>query len=128
MDAYRFSLIVGWASMLAGAISGAWIGMSFDDDQWLDGYGSFRRRLLRLGHIASFGLGFLNVLFASTISALLLPLVWVNTASVAFAAAAVTMPACCYLTAWRRPWRRLFPVPVVSAVVGLACVIAGLLR
>ena len=32
----------------------------------MGGYGSFRRRLARLGHISFFGLGFLNLLLAFT--------------------------------------------------------------
>ena len=38
--------------MLAGVLSGMAMGLFFHQDGWLGGYGSFRRRLLRLGHIA----------------------------------------------------------------------------
>ncbi len=38
------------------------IGLGFHREEFLGGYGSFRRRLLRLGHIALAALGSLNVL------------------------------------------------------------------
>jgi hypothetical protein len=111
--------------MAAGALSGAAIGLFFHQDGWLGGYGSFRRRLMRLGHIAFFGLGILNVLFAVSIAARppdssLLPL-----ASAGFWIAAVTMPACCFLAAWRKPLRHLFPIPVLALVTGIAGLMAG---
>ena len=104
---------------------GAIIGLFFHHEHWLGGYGSFRRRMLRLGHIAFFGLGFLNVLFA--LSATDAPLSGSNGrwASLAFASAAVTMPACCFLTAWRPSFRQLFPIPVIATLSGLAAVFRG---
>jgi len=29
------------------------------------------------------------------------------------------MPACCFLSAWRKPLRHLFPIPVVSVLLGI---------
>jgi len=122
----RTMLLAGWAGMLGGALSGAAIGLFFHDERWLGGYGSFRRRLIRLGHISFFGLGFLNLLFALTnhaaggigaVSAL---------ASNALLVGAVGMPTCCFLTAWRRPFRHLFAVPVLGVTVGVVSTIAGL--
>jgi hypothetical protein len=125
MDVIRFSLLVGWTSMMFGALSGAWIGLRFADQDWSGGYASFRRRMLRLGHIAFFGLGFVNVLFATSgaVRPLESPLAW--TAAIGFAVAAATMSACCFLTAWRRSFRHAFGVPVVSALVGLAALLGG---
>ncbi|MGI8603357.1 MAG: hypothetical protein ACR2OZ_10195 [Verrucomicrobiales bacterium] len=61
-----FMLKFAWAGMLAGVLSGAFIGLFFHRDDWMGGYGSFRRRLTRLGHISFFGLGFINFLCALT--------------------------------------------------------------
>jgi len=124
-DPRDLHLLVGWGSMAAGALSGAAIGLFFHQDGWLGGYGSFRRRMLRLGHIAFFGLGILNVLFAVSLAARpshssLLPL-----ASAGFWMAAVTMPACCFLTAWRKELRHLFPIPVLALVAGIAGLMSG---
>jgi hypothetical protein len=61
------NLIAGWLGMLAGVLSGAVLGLFFHREDWMGGYGSYRRRLARLGHIAFFGLGFLNLIFAASI-------------------------------------------------------------
>lgn len=116
----RLMLIVGWAGMLAGVASGAVIGVFFHREDWMGGYGSFRRRMTRLGHISFFGLGFLDLLFAFTHQLVGSPsgLGW--TAAAGLIAGAATMPACCFLTAWRKePFRHAFIVPVASVSIGV---------
>jgi hypothetical protein len=127
-DITRTMLVAGWSGMLAGALSGAVIGLFFHDDTWLGGYGSFRRRLLRLGHISFFGLGFLNLLFALTLDAVGGSEGWASTAAAALVVGAATMPTCCFLTAWQRPFRHLFFVPVVSITVGVVSTLLALSR
>jgi hypothetical protein len=122
----QLMLIAGWAGMLAGALSGAAIGLLFHDEAWMGGYGSFRRRLTRLGHISFFGLGFVNLLFAFTHHLAAMPLAWGWTAAWGFLAGAVAMPTCCFLTAWRKPFRHLFAFPVGGVVVGVAATLLGL--
>ena len=119
------NLLAGWIGMLAGVVSGGVIGLYFHDERWLGGYGTFRRRLLRLGHISFFGLGFLNILFGLTASVVALGDPYLAVASIALVAAAATMPACCFLSAWREPLRVLFPIPVIATATGIVCVLAG---
>ena len=123
IEPIRFNLIVGWVSMAAGAISGAVIGLFFHRDDWMGGYGSLRRRMIRLGHIAFFGIGILNVLFALSLTAV--PSPYGRLGSIGFAIADVTMPTCCFLTAWRPVYRLLFPIPVAAVLVGLSGLIGG---
>lgn len=111
--------------MLAGAISGAVIGLFFHREEWMGGYSSFRRRMTRLGHISFWGLGFINMLFAFSVMALELSTMNVRIASGAFILGLVTMPLCCFLTAWRKPFRYFFPVPVISVVAGIVFVLMG---
>jgi len=54
----------GWTLMLSAFISGAVLGLFFHRDDFLGGYASFRRRILRLGHIALAALGMINVLYS----------------------------------------------------------------
>src|SRR5688500_11249151 len=54
----------GWALVLSAFVTGAGIGLAFHRDDFLGGYGSFRRRVVRLGHIAQAALGMLNVLYS----------------------------------------------------------------
>src|SRR2546428_11293398 len=86
----------GWAFILLGFISGAMIGLRFHREDFLGGYTSLRRRLVRLGHISFVALGMLNVLFA------LSPFTHAGTraaamASICFIAGSILMPAVCFL-------------------------------
>lgn len=119
------NLYAGWLLMLGGVISGAAIGLGFHKEEWLGGYGSFRRRLLRLGHIAFFGLGLLNILYSFSAPRLHLASLASTAASVGFIVGAVTMPLCCFLTAWTPRARNLFPVPVLSVLIGIGAVLVG---
>ena len=121
----ELNLLVGWAGIAAGVISGAVIGLFFHDEGWMGGYGSFRRRMTRLGHISFFGMGFLNVLFAVSLVQLPASASYARGASIAFVVAAASMPVCCFLTAWRKPWRHLFPVPVVATGVAIGLLLTG---
>lgn len=125
MDIASFNILVGWVAMLSGALSGAVLGLFFDRDGWAGGYGSFRRRMLRLGHISFFGLGFLNLLFGLTLTAVSLPPTHSRIASASFLVAVVAMPACCFLTAWKKPLRHLFPIPVLAVLAGIIPVLLG---
>src|SRR5690348_16764829 len=96
----------GWIWILAGFVSGAGIGLFYHRDDFWGGYSSFRRRIVRLGHICFVALGMLNLLFA--LSPCPAPGTMQSTiASACFVAGAVLMPAVCFLTAWRTSMRRL---------------------
>ena len=108
-----------------GAVSGAFMGLFFHRDEWAGGYASFPRRMMRLGHIAFFGLGFLNLMFALTIQVILLPDSYLSIASSGFIVGALTMPLCCFLSAWYKPFRHLFPIPVLGVMAGVVPIFLG---
>lgn len=63
------NLAIGWGSMAVGALTGLILGLwSFGGPvpvpELLGEYDALPRRLMRLGHIAFFGLGILNILMA----------------------------------------------------------------
>lgn len=119
------NIYAGWAGMLAGILSGAFLGLFFHADDWMGGYGSYRRRLTRLGHISFFGLGFLNLLFGLSATPMRLSGLSLRLASWSCIVAALTMPACCFLAAWRKTLRHLFPIPVFAALLTVLTVLLG---
>jgi hypothetical protein len=125
LEPARFNLMAGWISMVAGALSGAAIGLFFHNEEWMGGYTSLRRRMIRLGHIAFFGLGILNVLYGLSLLAIPIPAGYAGFSCAGFFVSLVTMPACCFLTAWRAGSRYLFPIPVLGVLVGLGGLIGG---
>ncbi|MEE9129458.1 MAG: hypothetical protein V3T84_05525 [Phycisphaerales bacterium] len=122
------NLWAAWVGILLGMLSGATQGLFFHRADWLDGYGSWRRRLTRLGHISFFGLAFVNLAFFFTVDHLIsaragaLPGA-VEVASWLLVAGAVLMPIVCYLSAWRRVWRGLFALPVGCLVLGVTALL-----
>ena len=58
------NLAFGWVWITMGFLSGALLGMGFHRETFMGGYDSWSRRMARLGHIAFFGLGILNLLLA----------------------------------------------------------------
>ena len=118
-------IMLGWGNMLLGALSGAVMGLFFHREDWAGGYGSYRRRMLRLGHIAFFGLGLLNLMFALTLQNITLADPYLRIASLGFVLGTWTMPLCCLLAAWRKPLRHLFPVPVFGVLAGIVPIVLG---
>lgn len=110
------NLYAAWIGFLMGGIAGAIPGLFFYNKDWLGGYSSWSRRMVRLGHISFFGIGILNLLFALSASHLgitsgiVLP-------SILLVIGLVAMPAVCYLSAWKPYFRNFFFIPA-SAVIG----------
>jgi hypothetical protein len=103
---------VGWGMILTAFLTGAVLGLFFHREDFLGGYSSFRRRILRLGHIALAALGMINILYS--LSAL-----QTQTASLGFVIGGVTMPAVCFLTSWRSGFRRWFFIPVGALIIAV---------
>ncbi len=111
------NLIAVWIGILAGFASGAVQGLFFHDERFMGGYGSWQRRMTRLGHISFFGIAFINLSYVISVYVLELenpsPL-----PSLCFITGAITMPLVCYLSAWHKPLRHFFPIPVVALLLG----------
>jgi hypothetical protein len=124
----EINLQVAWLAILLGLLTGTALGLFFHDENWMGGYGSWRRRMVRLGHIAFFGTGLLNLVFILSLEHFGLgapPPV----ASMGFLIGALTMPTVCFLSAWRDSFRRLFFIPVASLILATADLLfQGLIR
>jgi hypothetical protein len=111
-----FHLHFAWVWILVGLVAGTLLGMFFHDEAWLGGYASWRRRMLRLGHVSFLGTGLLNFAFAISVDHVGLEAP-PSLSAVLFVLGAVTMPLVCFLSAWRKGFRNLFFVPVLSLIV-----------
>lgn len=65
--------IFGWSCVLASVLMGLWMGLKFRQENWLGGYGTLPRRMVRLAHIALAALGIVNVEFGRSVAELTLP-------------------------------------------------------
>ena len=110
----ELNLYAAWLGMLLGASTGAVQGLFFHKEDWMGGYGSWQRRMTRLGHIAFFGIAFVNIAFASTVHILELDHDSLYWASVLLVVGQIGMPVICYVSAFVKPVRNLFFIPVLS--------------
>ena len=147
------NLIAGWVMVLLGFIVGAIFVIFAPKEDWLGGYTSSRRRLLRLGHIALIALGTLNIivwlvlktthpsvgglhdtlkiplrsasqnLTAATNSLCGLPALMAGL----FLLGGVLMPITCFLSAMDFKWQYLFSLPAVFLIAGAILMIILLL-
>ena len=117
--AHPLNFYAGWELILAAFVSGAGIGLFFHRETFWGGYASFRRRIVRLGHIALAALGMINLLFAMTVPPTQ------RIASILLVVGAVSMPVVCFLSGWKPAFRNLFFVPVISLVVAVILILFG---
>jgi hypothetical protein len=118
VEAAQLNLLFAWVWILLGFVSGMILGLFFRGENWLGGYGSFKRRMYRLGHISFFGLGAVNLLFWLTMQKIHPSSPLAAVASWAFIIGGVTMPLCCAVMAQRPKAHLIFSVPVMSLIAG----------
>ena len=99
------------------------MGLLFHREDWLGGYGSSERRMVRLGHISFFGIGLINLFYALSLEPLGVTAGAARLGSIALLVALVTMPLNCFLCAWRKPFRHGFFIPVLSAAAGISVIL-----
>jgi hypothetical protein len=114
----QLNLILAWLWVVIGFLSGMVLGLFFHREDWLGGYGSFKRRMYRLGHISFFGLGAVNLLFWLTANTIAWSGFACSVASWAFVIGAVSMPLCCMVMAHFPKLHLIFAVPVLSLLAG----------
>jgi hypothetical protein len=114
----EINLLAAWIGMLLGALFGAAQGIFFHKEEWMGGYGSWKRRMTRLGHISFFGIAFINIAFVVTVYVAEIEN-QVTIPSVLFIIGAIGMPLICYLSAIIKNFRHLFFIPALSVIVGV---------
>ncbi|VGO12979.1 hypothetical protein PDESU_01533 [Pontiella desulfatans] len=110
------NIAAAWVGFALGCVSGAIPGLFFHKMDWLGGYTSWPRRLIRLAHISFFGIGFLNLGMGLTSKALGIE---PGIASPLMLAGAVLMPTVCYASAFKPIFRHLFFIPAGSVLAAI---------
>jgi hypothetical protein len=121
---FEWNRLVGWVSFVAGAGSGLIMGLwSFEGPlaapTLLGDYADVSRRLARLGHIAFFGLGILNILLARELPTLALGLPAKRAAAAAMTFGNVFLPLTLFAAAVYHPLKYIMPLPATAVFVAL---------
>lgn len=126
-SAAQLNLLFAWLGILLGFVSGMFLGFFFQREDWLGGYGSFPRRLYRLGHISFFGLGVVNLMFHFTVQTFARDAL-ITAAGWFFILGAMTMPVCCVVMAHVPRAKMLFAVPVLNLITGGTLTVMEILK
>lgn len=121
---------IGWTSLALGVGSGLLLGLwSFGGPvpvpAILGDYGDLPRRLARLGHIAFFGLGFLNLHLATELSRLHLRDDLRRLAGRLMNFANLALPPGLFLAALVEPLKYFLPLPALAAFAALLLAARG---
>ena len=130
MEDLRANRIVGWCSFVLGITAGLIMGMwSFNGPlpvpEFLGEYDDVSRRLARLGHIAFFGLGIINLLLARELPRLTLKPTIRRVASAAMNFGNLFLPLTLLAAAAYHPLKYLMPIPATSVFVALVIMAWG---
>ncbi len=122
--------LIGFTSLALGALSGLILGLwSFDGPvpapALLDDYASTSRRLVRLGHIAFFGLGILNILTARELAGFDLRPAILRLTARSMNAGNLLLPAVLFAAGFHAPLKYLLPLPAMSIFVALSLAAYG---
>lgn len=132
-DIMRWNRMIAWVGFSLGIGTGLVMGLwSFDGPVsvpgWLGAYADTSRRLARLGHIALFGLGFLNLHLAARLSDCPLSSASKRLAARAMNFGNVGLPLTLFAAA-AVPWfKYVLPVPALSVALAVTLATVGVVR
>ena len=130
----HINIAFGWAWMCLGFIMGMVMGTRVEQfgvntlkrgPDWLGGYESVPRRLLRLSHVAFIMLPLLNIVFGQHIDAALVSFEWKRLASGSMIFGAIGVPLLCLTAAFYRPAKLFLGVPATAVLVANAIIAYG---
>ena len=113
---------IGWTSAALGGITGLILGLwSFDGPfpvpAFLGDYDDTSRRLARLGHIAFFGLGILNLLAAAQLERNCLAKGSARTASLLMNFGNIFLPLTLFAASVYQPCKYLMSIPAMAVTI-----------
>lgn len=132
-NAWSKNRLVGWTSLAVGAATGLILGLwSFVGPvpvpAVLGEYGDLSRRLARLGHIAFFGLGVINLLLAREHPHLRLSQRAQAIASSSMNFGNVFLPLTLFAAAFFHPLKYAMPIPALAVFVAVVIASYGSLQ
>ncbi|MBM4001411.1 MAG: hypothetical protein FJ297_18070 [Planctomycetes bacterium] len=127
---WRANVRIAWSAMVVGIATGMIMGLwSFAGPlpvpQRLGEYDDVARRLARLGHIACFGLSFVNLLLVRELERLDLSARAARAAALAMNFGNVALPVTLFLAAGWHPIKYVMPVPAACVLLAIAIVARG---
>ncbi len=127
-DISKINIIFGWCWLFLGILGAMWMGSHAFAPDWLGGYISISRRLLRLAHIAFMALSLTNVLYGLCMDSVSLPIQLKKVGSFSMIIAAVSMPLVCLASIASNSFQIFFCIPVLSFCLAVFIMIVGQIK
>ncbi len=119
------NITFGFVWICVGLLLGAPMALAFLKKDWLGGYGSLSRRLLRLSHIAFIMLGLLNIVYGYALKTGTVHFAWQGAAMASLLAGAAILPILLFVGIWVRKALWALPLPFLMIFAAVAGVAAG---
>ena len=119
------NITFGFTWLCVGLLMGAPMALSFLRPDWLGGYGSMDRRLLRLSHVAFIMLSLLNVIYGYAMKTGAVQPSWQSVISLNLVLGAILLPLVLLAGVWIRRALWLLPVPFLQIFVAALFAAAG---
>ena len=123
----QINIIFGWGWMIFGFILGMIVGLKFDKSDWLGGYISWERRMIRLSHVAFIMLSAINILYGHELPNTHLTETWQIIGSVLAIVGAVGIPVIVMIAAFYKKILFWLSIPVVSITIAGIIIFIGLI-
>ncbi len=129
LTSFHANLIGGWIGVFLSFSVGGLMGMTFSffNRDWLGGYDGLQRRMYRLGHVALFAIGVVNILFYFTFTAAAPAPGYLQVASVLYLLGLISMPLCCFVIPHFQTLKLLFYIPSGCLIIAATLTIYRLL-
>ena len=122
------NVIFGWVWLFVGVLFAIWMGLYAFEPDWLGGYTSLSRRLLRLSHIAFIALSLTNILYGLFIDTVQLNGSLKKIGAFSLIVASIFMPAVCLLSILDRFFQFFFFIPALSFACGIFVMAFGQIK
>lgn len=124
----KINIRFGWIWLFIGILMAMWMGLHVFKSNWLGGYTSLPRRLLRLSHIAFMALSLTNILYGFSIDSVNLPIKVKKIGLYAMIIAAIFMPIICLLSAHNIFFQSFFFIPALSFALAIFIMALGQIK
>ena len=111
-----------------GLMAGMGLSLVAQHDGGWGGYGSFRRRAARLGHVAAVMLPLMAGFYALVLQDFGNDPTWAGWGAWLWIAGGATLSLTLFGAAWRRALRWLLPIPATAVVAGAICLAVSLIH
>ena len=124
----NLNIIFGWCWINIGFIMGMVMGMKFEKANWLSGYASWERRMLRLSHVAFIFLSILNIVYGHELINVNLSASWKQAGSILIIIGAIGIPTVVFTAAFYKKILYWLAIPIIALTSSTLIMAIGYLK